>query len=142
VTPRTRPARTCEICRFDGGFHYDDPDNPTRCPNYLAADLMIQALAMTEAANHAATEAARLIVEDAARTHYEFSANTIRAEVEAADIPGPVMGAAFVWAAGKAGLIEGTGRRVMSTDPATRHKIEIWRSKVWRGADAARGWTA
>lgn len=132
---KAKPERTCPACRFDGGWHYDDAGNATRCANYLAADLAVQALAITEAANHAATEAARLIVEDAARTYFEFSANNVRDDCEAAGIPGPVVGAAFVWASGKAGLIEGTGRRVMSTDPATRHKIEIWRSKVWRGAE-------
>jgi hypothetical protein len=123
-----KPPRTCPECRYDGGLHYTDDLIPKsfRCPNYLAADLHEQAQQLTEEAHTQAKEAARRIVADAAATRHLFSANDIRDELDAAQIPGPVVGGAFTWAKNQ-GLIVKTDRRVMSNEASTRHEIPVWR---------------
>lgn len=124
-----KPPRTCPECVHDGGFHYTDDLVPKayRCPNYLAATFHEQAQQLTAEAHKQATEAARRIVADAAATRHEFSANDIRTELDAAQIPGPVVGGAFRWAK-EQGLIVKADRRVMSNEPSTRHPIDVWRA--------------
>jgi hypothetical protein len=134
---------TERCCPIDSpGWHWIDDGNPehqprsVRCPALLAAAVHEQAMRLTEAANDKATEAARCIVADAAASRFEFSSNDLHDDLEAAQIPGSVVGPAFTWAAKptreRGPLIEPTGRYVMSNDPATRHRVQVWRSTVYR----------
>lgn len=60
-----------------------------------------------------------------ARTGRSFSANDLRPLLPEG-IPGSAVGPRFN-AAARTGVIEPTGRYVMSTDPATRHRLAEWR---------------
>lgn len=137
---REKPQRVCDVCKYDGGWHLDDPDHPTRCPNYLAADE--QERLRTVAAEYRADErskaatAAQAIMRDLAHVHAELSANDCRAVFEQARVPSSLIGYAFRWAKSEQ-LIEETGRFVQSTEKTTRHRIAVWASLVYRGA--ARG---
>lgn len=141
MTGKPKPPRVCDECRYDGGWHYIDegPERQprrVRCNNYLAADLLEQAQKLTEEARAQAKEAARRIVADAAETRYLFSANDLRKELDAAQVPGSVVGGAFTWAK-EQGLITKTEQRVMSDQESTRHGIDVWRSLRYRGAVSA-----
>lgn len=117
----------CAHCRYDGGWHYDEDGNPSR-PHHDAAKAKEAAQKIVELAHEEQTKQAREIVALAAESLFEFSANNIRVEMKLADInERAVIGAAFDWAH-KQGLIEPTGRYVMSTEPSTRHRINVWRS--------------
>lgn len=121
-------VETCAECRFDSGWHYPDDGEPYR-PHLDAAKAKERAQAIVEAAHEQQVADARRIVQTAAETKYEFSANDIRQQILDAGIEGPVVGAAFTWCE-KQGVIEATGRRVQSSDPATRHAINVWRSRI------------
>lgn len=129
-------AYTCEECKYSGGWHDDpnaDPLDPTapqiRCPNRAITEQVQHAQQLAKLANENAWEAAKAIIRDAAQTRAEFSANDLAVEFE--QIPDTLHGSAFTWAA-KRGLIEASGRMVMHRDPATRHKITVWRSLAYR----------
>jgi hypothetical protein len=122
--------RTCPTCRLDGGWHYDDEGNARRCGNWLAAELHDEAVKLTEEGREQAREAARRIVSDAAHGLPEFSANNCRLALDAAQVPGSVVGGAFRWAFNQ-GLIKKTGRKVMSDEDTTRHEIDVWQSLVY-----------
>ncbi len=62
---------------------------------------------------------------DLARSGRSFSANELRPLLPEG-VPGSAVGPRFA-AAARRGLIEPTGRYVMSTDPATRHRLAEWR---------------
>lgn len=133
-------GRNCDECRYDGGKHYNE--DGTRwwdCPNRVAADAQKRALELTAAAHEKQTEAAKQILKDAAASMVEFSANQIRDRFDHADITDKqVIGAAFnALANAKPPVIEGTGRYVQSTDPATRHRIQVWRSLIYRSRRAS-----
>jgi hypothetical protein len=132
---KEKQSRVCDTCRYDGGWHYDDEGNATRCPNYLAADAAATAQKLSAEANERAKEAAHRIIADAAETLPEFSANQVRQAMEDAQIPSAVIGNAFNWAH-KQGLIVPTGRRVMSTEDTTRHRIDVWASTKFKGTAA------
>lgn len=121
-------ARTCEECKYDGGWHLDDPDNPRRCPNYLAEERRLHEaeLALKEATDR--DEAAWLIVQEAAKRFPEFSTNQIREEIDAAQIDDQsTMGRAFTRAQREA-LIVATGRREPSVKKGTKSTVNVWRS--------------
>lgn len=140
----TRPARTCDECRWDNGWHFADDDARTayRCPNYQAAELAKQARELSAVANEKAAMLAKDLLTDFARGRYEFSANDCRELFDDNAIPDPVIGAVFAWAAGAKAtphgpLIESTGRMVPSTEATTRHRLTVWRSRIYRGRVAS-----
>lgn len=137
MTAKAKPSRVCDECRYDGGWHLADPDNPTRCPNYLAAELQIEAQRLTKTQTDARTEALRQIIIDAAQRLPVLSANSIQDELAAAQVDGGgAVGAAFAWAASH-GYIEATGRMVKSTRAATNgHRVFEYRSLVYRSGSA------
>jgi hypothetical protein len=122
-------------CVIDNGWHYDE-DVPYRCPNLAAAKNLEYAHQLTADAHRKAFDAAKAIIRDAAEHLPELSANSIRSEVEAAQIPGPVVGAAFAALANsKDAPIEASGRYVKSTDPGThQHRLVVWRSRICKRA--------
>lgn len=126
MTAKAKVVVLCAACQLDGGWHYDDPDQPTR-PHHDAARAAENALRIVELAHEEQTKQAREIVRYAADSMLEFSANNIRKQMLDAGIEGPVVGAAFKWAETH-GLIEATGRSVQSTEASTRHRINVWRS--------------
>jgi hypothetical protein len=124
----TKPQRrTCDVCKYDGGWHLDDPDHPVRCPNWFAADEQAHVQQLTVEAHTRAFKAAKAIIADTARSLPTFSGNDTRAAMEDAQIPSGVIGAAFS-ASVREGVIEASGRYVQSTEPSTRHRIIVWSS--------------
>lgn len=126
MTTKQAPVELCAVCRFDGGWHFDDPDNPTR-PHHEAARLREAARILAEISHDEAKQKAREIVEAAAAQRFEFSANDLHAEFDKEGVPESLHAGAFTWAH-KQGLIVPTGRGVMSKDPKTRHRLNVWRS--------------
>lgn len=130
----------CDECRIESpGWHWIDDGNPEHqprmvpCPEKQRAEQAAKVAKLTADEHTRAFKAAKEIIHDAARVHAEFSANTCRQEIEAAQIPGAVVGAAFSWAQ-REGLIEATGRTTPSTDEGTHsHRLFVWRSLVYRG---------
>lgn len=94
------------------------------------------AIAAVAAAVPNALEAATLIVEDVARSMPYLSGNDTRDLMIQAglDVKG-IGGAAFVNAHAR-GLIESTNKTIQSTDPATRHRLQVWHSRVFRSGAA------
>ena len=121
--------QTCDECRYDGGIHYSADGTQSWRPHLDELQTKQRAQAVVEAAHEQQVRDARRIIRDAAERHYEFSANTIRQELDDAGIDGPVVGAAFTWAQTQ-GVIEATGRSVMSSEASTRHRINVWASLV------------
>ena len=124
----------CPQCK-DGtpGFIEDDYGNILRrcpCRYEEAGDGMRKALAATADANPEAINAAVLIITDAARRMETFSANTIRVELDAAQIPGPVVGAAFGKAA-KQGIIRRDGYVPSTLGNTHGHEVKQWRSMLF-----------
>ncbi len=118
----------CDECRWDNGNHYaDDEARTISRPHHDAAKAAEVSLQAVGLAHEQQTEQAHAIIEAAAETMLEFSANQIRQQMVDAGIDGPIIGAAFAWAAAE-GLIEDTGRTVPSTEASTRHRIHVWRS--------------
>lgn len=75
-----------------------------------------------------AYQAALRIIRDAASTGREFSANALRDRLNTAQVPGPVVGAAFAHLV-RVGEIQQTGQRVPSTDPGTHgHRIAMYKA--------------
>jgi hypothetical protein len=133
VTAQAKAARVCDDCRYDGGWHYDEAGNATRCGNYVSAQLVEQAHELSALAHEQAMRAAKEIITDAARSMPVFSANCIREALDAAQIPGPVVGAAFrALAQQKQPVIARTDERVQSNETTTRHEIYKWRSLIIR----------
>lgn len=128
-------ARTCPECVRDGGWHWTDDLEPKafRCPNWSAAEGQAAAVKLAAEAHAQQFLAAKAIITDAAQTMPEFNANLIRHMFEQAQITDrQVIGAAFTALANsKRPPIEATGRFVQSTDPATRHRIAVWRSTIY-----------
>lgn len=87
-------------------------------------------LARTTEAHPDEFAAAVAIVTATAERIAVLSANDTRDAIEAAGIPGPVVGAAFRKAVAD-GLIKPTGERVKSTQRATHaHRIDLYRSLI------------
>jgi len=81
--------------------------------------------------------AAKQIILDVARSLPEISGNDTRLLLKVAEIPEQVIGPAFhALSKGENPALQATGRYVMSTDPATRHRLVLWRSLVFRGRAA------
>lgn len=126
----TKPKITyCSECQFSNGWHYSEDGTQSWRPHLDEYRAKQHALAVVEAAHEQQVAEARRIVKAAAESMFEFSANQIRQQILDAGIDGPVVGAAFTWCE-KQGFIEATGRRVQSTDPATRHALNVWRSRI------------
>lgn len=142
-------ARSCPDCRYSGtpGRHIIDPAEgrtdfaadeladlepyEVPCPN-VAADDERQRLEKIVADQHTtAFKAAKEVLRDAAHAMAELDANRIRDLFDKAQVPTPLRGSAVRWAANEGNLLEPTGRRVMSTEPSTRHRVDVWRSKVY-----------
>ncbi len=119
-------VQLCAECEWDSGWHYDDPDHPTR-PHHDAAKAAEVSLKAVGLAHEQQTKAAHEILKYACETLLEFNANILRDQFHQAGIDTPVIGAAFAWAQAQ-GLIEDTGRTVPSLEKSTRHKIAVWRS--------------
>lgn len=140
-----KPAKIelCDECRLDFGWHYSDDLVPVATrPHHEQAQQLERARELSAAANEAAMNAGRLILRDVAATRFEFSANQIRDLFDDAGIPDPVVGAVFRWAASDKAtadgpLIENTGRTEPSTEATTRHRIYIWRSRVYTARAAS-----
>lgn len=126
-------SRTCDECKYDGGWHLKDPDHPYRCPNYLAVDEQAHAQNLAKLAHKNAWKAAQQIIRDAAHELPTLDANLLRDRFEQARIPTSLIGSAFTWAA-KRELIAKEAERVQSTEATTRHEIARWRSLVHRSA--------
>ena len=130
-------SRTCDECKYDGGWHYDidDAGNITqrRCPNWIAAEAHLEAQELAKLANENAWAAAQQIIRDAAHELPTLDANLLRDRFDQARIPTSLIGSAFTWAA-KRELITKEAERVQSTEATTRHEIARWRSLVHRSA--------
>lgn len=131
---KPKPKRSCPECALTGSWHFTDDLEPRayRCPVYVQAQLVEQAHELTATAHVEALEAAKRIIRDTAERLPIFSANEIRQELEAAQIPGPVVGSAFrALAQCKDPVIARTDDRVQSNEDTTRHEIYRWKSLVY-----------
>ena len=142
----TRPPDKIEFCtpecRDNGGWKLDPatllPAERRECRydttiSPTAAKAEGQAAAVE--ANPAALDAAMRIIDDTRQRMQFFSANDCRHEMTIAQIPGPVIAAAFGKAV-KSGWIRRDGY-VPSTDPGTHgHEVKRWQSlhRKWRAA--------
>lgn len=123
-------------CRANGGWVLNDEGKPTRkceCrwdPTMRAIAARESALAGTAEAHPSSMDAAMKLIEDAARAFQEFSANDVRGLMDAAQIPGPVIGAAFNKAR-FAGLIAPMGRTSSSKRNTHGHGISRYRSLIY-----------
>lgn len=111
----------CRLCALPAGNRRHHPPPP---PTVAQARALITA----QAGAAIRTEDRRAIdtaLADLARAGRSFSANELRPLLPD-DTPGSAVGPRFT-AAHSRGLIEPTGRYVMSTDPATRHRLTEWR---------------
>ena len=87
--------------------------------------------AATVAANDAAFRAALKVILDAAKSLPVLSSNDVRHQMRLAQVPGPVVGAAFGQAC-KDKVIRPTGY-VPSTDPGTKHHpVREYESLIYR----------
>lgn len=125
----------CGLC--EGGLLYDetvDPPLVSKCPcrrtDITPEQAKREALNAVTYANPSAFADAYRIIEAEARVSMHLSANTTRAAMDTADIPGPVVGAAFRKAVDE-GILEADGM-VKSTQLATHaHKISSYRSRLF-----------
>lgn len=137
MTKKLAKVELCADCRHDFGWHYSDDLVPVATrPHHDQAKQLAEAHLLSAAANEAAMQAGRLIIRDYAATHDRFTANDTRHLFDLAQIPDPVTGAVYLWAAGKGAtadgpLIRNTGEARPSTEGTTRHKIAVWESCVY-----------
>lgn len=133
-----KPAKVklCAQCRVEGPWRYDEDGNSLGkhdCAE-VVADPNVERDGAIKAASDAhpkAKHAALLIITDAARRNEVVTANLVRIEMEMAEVPGPVVGAAFGQAA-RDGLIRRDGY-VPSTQASTHgHPVAQWRSLIYR----------
>ena len=133
----------CDECRLAGGWHETRDENDalvfTR-PHHDAARLQAAADAehakAVELSRHALSSSYKRaieIVRDKAKLLPVLSANECRPEMEAAQVPTAVIGAAFSHLA-REGVLEHVAY-VPATVSTTRHKIGQYRSLIYkRGA--------
>ena len=133
---------TAPLCgQCDHGWLTDTDGNITgRCPCRHRTITPQQArdhgTAATVEAHPDAMRATLAIIRDAAKQHSTISANTIRTELRIAQIPGPVVGAAFRQAV-KDRVLVSTGYEP-STDVATHaHPVRSYESLIWRAGRTA-----
>lgn len=122
---------TCAQCRHTGGWLEDEATGKPvgRCP---CMHRTVTGPAAAADAHPQALGAALRIIEHAAKTLASFSANNILDEIEAAQVPGPVVGNAFS-AAAKKRWIEFHGQYEPSLKPGTHgHPIKRWESRLYR----------
>lgn len=126
----------CANCRDTAGWLEDESGQIIgRCPCrhrvITPAEARDHGVAATTEANPQAMRAALHIIRDAALAHPSLSSNTVRHEMRIAQVPGPVVGAAFHQAA-RDKVLRRIGY-VASTDPATHaHPVVEWESLIYR----------
>jgi hypothetical protein len=126
---------TCAQCRHTGGWLEDEATGKPvgRCP---CMHRTVTGPAVAADAHPQALDAAVRIIRDAARARTTFSSNDIRHQLDAAQVHGPVVGAAFSKCA-RDGMIRHAGDYVPSTDPGTHgHPVKVWVSRLYRGSAA------
>lgn len=126
----------CPRCADTGGWIEDVDGNVTgRCPCRTAAATPERerdaALDATADANPNAHRAALRIITDAAARMEFLTANDVRAEMSMAQIPGPVVGAAFGQAA-RDGLIRRDGYQPSTQTTTHRHPVARWISLIYK----------
>jgi hypothetical protein len=124
----------CGKCQ--NGWLEDADGNLTgRCPcryrEITPAEAQEQGVAATVEANPQAMRAALAIIRDAAKANPVLSSNTVRHEMRLAQVPGPVVGAAFKQAV-KDKALRPIGYEP-STDQATHaHPVRNYESRIYR----------
>lgn len=124
----------CGQC--SAGWLEDDNGNITgRCPCRNTGVTPEQArddgMAATVEANPEAKRAALRIIHDIAARRETFSANDCRTEMTIAQVPGPVVGAAFAQAV-RNGWVRRDGYLPSSQTATHGHPIACWRSLIYR----------
>lgn len=127
----------CDKCRDTAGWLYDETGDeaivtscPCRSPYATPEAARDEGIAGAVDANRDAMRAALAIIREAALTQPTLSANDTRARMKIAQVPGPVVGAAFQQAA-KDRAIRRIGY-VSSTDMATHmHPVVEWQSLIY-----------
>lgn len=131
--------RSCDVCKYDGSWHYDENGNASRCPNWLMAEEAERAKELRVRQQNDREEAAQRIVHDAAQRFFLFSANAIQDEIKAAGLDGDsgVMGRAFTHALREAWIVH-TGNTEPSTKRSTHGKpVAIYKSLLREGRRSA-----
>lgn len=120
-------------CRANGGWIVDGDGNMVaRCRCRLDPKLVAMAerdTALAQVGSGSAMDAALLIIEDTAKVSDELSANEVRSLMVLAQIPGPVIGAAFHRAA-QLGYIQPIGRHPSTQRETHGHAVSKYRSLI------------
>lgn len=126
----------CRRCTVEGPWRFDDDGHCIgKCSCITTATAQAEAQRLTADAHTRAFQAAKAIITDAAHGMAELNGNVLREAFEQAQIPSPIIGAAFS-ACRRDGVIAETGRFVQSTEASTRHRIAVWGSLVYRSGSA------
>jgi hypothetical protein len=130
----------CDDCRLAGGWHETRDENdelvltrPHRDAALAQAAIDAEHAKAVELTRQALTNSYRQamgIIRDKAQALPVLSANDCRPEMDAAQIPTAVIGAAFSRLA-RDGVLEEVDR-VMANVSTTRHKIGVYRSLIYR----------
>jgi len=135
-----RKVELCPVCRNENGWHADestDPPTMTRCPNLTRAKAETSGMDIARLAHESAFDHAVRLITEAARANAELDANTVREVMTLADIPGPVIGAAFAKCA-RDGLIREIGRVPSSKANTNAHRIAKYQSRLFGGGGQRR----
>lgn len=125
----------CVNCRDTAGWLEDESGQiigrcPCRYREITPTEAQEQGVAATVDANPQAMRAALAIIRDAAIADPVLSSNTVRHQMRLAQVPGPVVGAAFQQAA-RDKVLRRIGY-VASTDPGTHaHPVVEWESLIY-----------
>lgn len=149
--PRKLRQRTfCDQCRDSAApGHLEDADGrilgvcPCWQPDSTPEQQREQAMAAAALAHPGSMDAALALIRDAARQYPELSANTIRHILDVAGIPGPVRGPAFAAASNPSNedhyCIDKCGAEPSGPgSKANGHRIDLYRSRIYRGSLIAR----
>ena len=133
MTRQLRKIEHCNECEGTGWHYADDLERTaTRCPNVTAVRAEISGMDVARLAHESAFDHACRLITEAARSNAELDANTVREVMTLADIPGPVIGAAFAKCA-RDGLIREIGRVPSSKANTNAHRIAKYASKLYGG---------
>lgn len=131
----------CPSCADTGGFIEDRDGNILRrceCRDGVGTSPQRErdaALAQTAGGNPNAHRAAVRIITDRAALVEFFTSNDVRAEMNMAQVPGPVIGAAFGQAA-RDGLIRRDGYQPSTQTTTHGHPVARWQSLIYRAGKA------
>ena len=130
---KLRKIEHCPVCEGEG-WHYADnlERTATRCPKVTGVKAEISGMDVARYAHESAFDHACRLITEAARNNAELDANTVREVMTLADIPGPVIGAAFAKCA-RDGLIREIGRVPSSKANTNAHRIAKYASKLYGG---------